>query len=113
MQSLRKIIPLHILFLFFSFSSVVAKYASFESLLSTKFILLYGISLAILFVYSILWQLVLRKYPLSTIYAHRSIVTIWGLAWGILLFGESIGFAKIIAMLLIVTGIIVIGKEDE
>lgn len=109
----KKILPLHLLFFFFSLSGVLGKYASNQEFLSLGFILLYGAELVVLFAYSIFWQIVLRKFPLTTAYTNRSATTIWGLMWGVLLFGENLNVAKVIATALIVSGIVVIGAENE
>ena len=112
-QKLRRLLPLHLLFLFFSISGVLSKYASAEELLSARFILFYGLTLAVLFAYSILWQFVLRRFSLTVVYANRAVVTIWGILWGIVLFGEQVSIAKITSALLIVSGIVIMGKENE
>ena len=104
--------PLHMLFLFFSVSGVLAKYASFEEFLSIRFVVLCGAQFAILFVYSVLWQFVLRGFPLTMVYANRSVTTIWGLLWGVMLFDENISLAKVIAAMLIISGIVIVGKDN-
>jgi len=106
-------ILLHILFFFFSISSALGKYASNEEFLSLNFLLLFGASVAIMFFYSIFWQIVLQKTSLVIAYSNRGIVVIWGIIWGILLFGESLNLATITATVLIVTGIAITGIGGE
>jgi drug/metabolite transporter (DMT)-like permease len=111
--TLKKVILLHLLFFFFSSSGILGKYASFEDFLTIKFCILYGAQLFVLFLYSILWQIILRTFPLTFAYMNRAIVTIWGLIWGVLLFGEDISIVKAISSMLIISGIIIMGKENE
>ena len=113
MSTFKKYLSLHSLFLFFSISGVLSKYASFEDFLSFHFLLLYCINLVVLFVYSVLWQFILRKNSLTVVFANRAVITVWGLLWGALLFEESVSLAKAIAAVLIVVGIVIVGRENE
>ena len=106
-------ILLHILFFFFSISNALGKYAAAEEFLSLNFILLFGGSVGIMFVYSIFWQVVLQKTSLVIAYSNRGMVVIWGIMWGVLLFGESLNIATIIATVLIVAGIAITGIGGE
>lgn len=83
--------------------------------MSAKFIMLYGILLAILVVYALLWQKVLKKMKLVTAYANKSITIIWGLIWGVLLFNETVTINKILGILVIILGVyfVVTGEEDN
>lgn len=112
-SAVKQLLLLHGAFLFFSFNTVFAKYASMYEFLSLNYILFSGAMFAILFIYSILWQLILRVFPLSMAFANRGVLTIWGFIWGMLFFDESISIAKAIAAVLIITGIVVIGIENE
>ena len=56
---------LQISFLIYSCSSIVAKIASGNEVMSFKFILFYGLEVVILGVYAILWQQVIKKFELS------------------------------------------------
>ena len=112
-NTIKKYVLLHLLFLFGSLSAAIGKYASYEDFLSFRFILFYGINLAVLFVYSIFWQFILRKFELTVAFSHRAAITIWGLLWGTLLFGEAVSVAKVLAAALIVAGIILIGGKNE
>jgi len=108
------LILLHIIMMIYSVSSVFSKLASKEDLLSFKFIVFYGLVIFILFIYAILWQQVLKKMPLTTAYANKAVVIIWGLVWGKLLFHEEITLKKIIASIVIMIGVgLVVTSEDE
>ena len=103
---------LHGGFFLFSFSAVFLKTASGYESFSIPFLFFWGLALFILFAYAILWQIILQKFPLSTAFANRGIVVVWGIIWGMIIFGEQINFGKVFAAILIVTGIVILGKAN-
>lgn len=106
LKKIWSILLLHLLFLFVSVSGVLGKLTANEPFFSSKFMMLYAVSLAVLVVYSFFWQILLKSFSLNVAYAHRSIVTVWGVAWGILIFHESISIGKVAATALIVIGVV-------
>lgn len=113
-ELIRPLLLLHVIMLLYSISAICSKMAAGENLLSVRFIFLYGCVLFILFVYAILWQQVLKKMPLTTAYANKAVVIIWGLVWGSLFFGEEITVQKIIGSLIIIAGVgLVVTDKDE
>jgi len=106
---MKMLLLLHIMFFFFSISSVLGKYASYEDFVSLNFILLFGASIAIMFFYSIAWQFILQRTSLVMAYSNRGIVVIWGIVWGVLLFDDILNFATIAATLIIIAGIALVG----
>ena len=103
---------LHGGFFLFSFSAVSFKHASSYEPLSFFFLAFWGLGVFILFLYAILWQIILQKFPLSVAFANRGVVVVWGILWGMIVFGEQITFGKVLAATLIVTGIVILGKAN-
>ncbi|MDR2569721.1 MAG: transporter [Oscillospiraceae bacterium] len=110
---MKTFILLHILFFFFSVSTVLSKYASAEEFFSFPFLLYFGASVTIMFAYSIFWQIILQKTSLVLAYSNRGIIVIWGILWGMFLFNERLNIATIIAALLIFSGIIIVGGGGD
>lgn len=110
---IKDLILLHALMLIYSFSGVFSKLASKQSPLSFKFIFFYGMVLLILFVYAIFWQQVLKRMPLNVAFANKGVLTVWGLIWGALLFGEQIRVNMIIGCLLVLGGIYLVVSDHE
>ena len=104
---------LHILLFFYSLSNVCSKLASKEEFLSFKFILLYGCIIAILGVYAIVWQQIIKHIPLTTAFCNKAIGIIWGIMWGVLLFGETIKWNMIVGAVIVIIGVIIVVKSDE
>ena len=111
----QKILPyvlLHGLLLIYSLGSVCSKMAGRSEFLSFMFLLFYGLTLFILVVYAVAWQQLLRKLPLITAYANRSVTLIWGLLWGALIFKETITVWNVIGALVIISGIYLVVSAD-
>ena len=85
-----------------SLGGVFQKFAAAYPPLSTMFLLYYGCSLATLFFYAFLWQMILRRIPLTVAYSNRAMSTIWALVWGVLLFHEHISWNHIAGAIVLV-----------
>ena len=104
---------LQAVFMIYSISSVVAKFASGNEVMSFKFILFYGLDVLILGIYALLWQQVIKKFELSVAYANKAITLLWALVWGILIFREQITVGKVVGILLVMAGIFILNSGEE
>lgn len=95
---------LHAVLLMYSLISLLSKVAANEPFMSIKFIVLYTGIIGILFTYALLWQQVLKRFQLTTAFANKSMVIVWGMIWGNIFFMENISCNMIIG-----TGIIFYG----
>lgn len=91
----------------FPLSSVIMKIASGQDELIIK-ILLFGLAIGVLGIFSILWQKLLKKVDLVKAYIFKSTTIIWSVIYGILLFGEQISINMVIGMIITTIGIIII-----
>ncbi|WP_238858726.1 EamA family transporter [Clostridium sp. YIM B02569] len=96
----------------YTLSSICAKLASANKLLSIKFIGFYGLEIVILGIYAVLWQQVLKRFDVSVAYANRSIALIWSLIWAGVFFGEKITIPNIIGTLIVILGIVVVNLDE-
>ena len=99
-------IALHILLFVYSISSVFSKLAAGTDLWSSRFFLFYGISILLLVLYAIGWQQILKRLPLTTAYAHKSVTVIWGIFWGVCFLKESLSVKQIIGIVLVLSGVL-------
>lgn len=104
---------LHILLCVFSLSGVCSKYASGKAFLSLEFCLFYGGVIAVLCIYAICWQQIIKRMPLSLAYANKAVTVIWGMIWGILFFKEQIKPQRIIGAVVVVVGVILYSMENR
>ena len=104
---------LHLLLMVYSLGAIFSKLAGQHEVFSLQFFLFYGLVLLDLAIYAVMWQQILKKMPLVTAYANKAVTVIWGLIWGILVFGETITVRKIIGAAIIIAGIVLVVKADE
>lgn len=104
---------LHILLLLFSMGGICSKLAANSEWFSFRFFLFYGLVLLDLAIYAIAWQQILKKIPLVTAFANKAVTVIWGLLWGLVFFGETISFQKLLGAVTIIIGIVLVVKADE
>lgn len=97
----------------YSLCGLLSKLASQYPVLSGDFILYYGGSLLILALYALLWQQILKRFPLTTAYSNRPLATILGMLWGALVFHENITINQVVGATIIILGIRMAVKADE
>ena len=96
-----------------SFVSVAAKLASQYEFLSPGFLFFYGMQLLIYGGYSILWQLLLEKLPLSSAYLRKGLSFVLVLIWSVVFFGEELHISQIIGSIIILAGVVVSQYEHD
>ena len=112
-RNLLSFLFMHIAFLVYTLYPLLGKFATRYEMLSFQFVALYCVVFAILFLYAILWQQVLKRIPLTTAIANKSITIVWGMIFGLLLFGEGISLKMLIGVALILSGILILSTEKE
>lgn len=110
---MKKYIYLHLMLLIFSLGEVCSKLASVQEFLSFPFFLFYGLLLLSLAFYAVCWQQFLKVMPLTTAYANKSVIVIWGMIWGAVIFGEKITWNMILGAVIIMAGVYLMVCEDE
>ncbi len=96
----------------YSINTVIGKFVSDQPFLSPKWILLYLCEFAVLGIYAILWQQLIKKFELSVAYANKAMTLLWSLLWSILIFGDHVTLPKLIGVLLVVAGTIVLNSGE-
>ncbi len=109
----KDLLLLQIVFLIYSTSSVVAKFASGNEVMSIKFFLFYGLEVGILGVYAILWQQVIKKFELSVAYANKAICLLWALLWSIVIFHDTLKWNQIVGIVVVMAGIFILNSEPK
>lgn len=112
-EKTRIFVSLHILLALYSLSSVLSKLASNMRLLSIRFCLCYGGIIALLGVYALAWQQIIKRIPLTTAFANKAVTVVWGLVWGLLIFHEAITPGKLAGAVLVMTGVILFSVADR
>lgn len=111
-SKLKTLFILHLMLMIYSMSGICSKLASKQAFLSLKFCVYYVIIIILLGFYAIGWQQIIKKLPLTTAFANKSITVVWGIIWGLLFFHEAVTWGKIFGAALVVIGVIVFAKAD-
>ncbi len=109
--TLKDILFLQTVVIVFTISSIVAKFASVQDFMTFKFILFYGLEVAVLGIYAILWQQVIKKFDLSIAYANKAMGILWSMIWAVLIFHNEITLRNILGVILVVAGTIVLNSD--
>lgn len=116
MEKVKNYIQLHLNILLFSFTSVLSKMASVQygkyGLHSWSLYVLIFLMLANCGIYAIAWQKVIKKFPLTTAYANKSVYMIWSQVWAVVIFHENLSVQNIIGMLVVLIGVLVVLRYE-
>ncbi len=112
-MKIKTLIFLHLILFMYSCCGIFSKLAGLQDFLSIQFFIYYGIVLLILFVYALLWQKVIKLLPLTTAFANKAITVIWGIIFGVTIFGETLTLGKLLGAFLIIGGIFFYTKSSN
>ena len=107
------LLALHILLAVYSLSGVLSKLASGFSFSDVGFYLCYCGILALLGIYAIGWQQIIKRLPLTTAYANKAVTVVWGIIWGILFFSEQVNLFKILGAAVVLAGVALYAVADD
>lgn len=109
----KMLLLLHISLFFSSLSGVCSKMAANQKFLSLSFFFYYGLVLAIMFAYAIVWQQILKRMPLTVAYANKPVALVWGMIFGSVFFAEKVTLLMVLGAGIIFAGIFLVVSENE
>lgn len=116
MERIRNLFQLHLNIMLFSFTGIFSKLASVQynqhRLSGWMFYLFLFLMMANCGIYALAWQKIIKKFSLSTAYAHRSVYLIWAQLWAVLIFKENLSWNNIAGMLVVLIGVLVVQKYE-
>lgn len=109
--SLVHIVALIAINMLYACVGICTKMASLQTSASWPYFLWFGGAVAIIGLYAVLWQQVLRRIDLSTAYMFKGTALIFTMLIAALLFGETITVPNIIGSAIIITGITLLARS--
>lgn len=109
----RVFFALHLLLVLYSCSGVLSKLASRYAFLSAGFCICYAGIIALLGIYAICWQQIIKRMPLTTAYANRAITVVWGMVWGVVVFKEHLGILQVAGGIVVLIGVALFASSDS
>ena len=110
---IRDIVFLQLVIMFYTGSSIMAKFAAAQELFSMPFLLFYGAEIMILGIYAICWQQVIKRFELSVAYANRAMVLVWSLLWAVVIFHDRVTFKNLAGIALVIAGTVIVNKAEK
>lgn len=98
-------------FLVYSFASVFTKWASQAEFMSWPYLWRLAGAVGVLGIYSILWQQIIKRMPVSDAYMFKGSTLIFILLLSHILFGEPVTLQNGIGAAIIVAGMCLYAKE--
>lgn len=90
---------------------ICTKMASMQQMGSWPYMLWFGGAVAIIGLYAVLWQQILRRIELSTAYMFKGTALIFTMLIAALLFGEAITWTNILGSIIIISGITLLARQ--
>jgi drug/metabolite transporter (DMT)-like permease len=91
----------------YSSTGIFSKLTSTQDFLSLGYLFFFSMIIVILAIYSVLWQLILKKVPLAQAYLFKSTGGVFALLYAHFLFNEPVSVANILGMIIIFIGIVI------
>lgn len=113
MKNYKTLVLLHLMLMIYSMSGIFSKLAAGQPFLSFRFCLYYGAIIALLGLYAIGWQQIIKRMPLTLAFANKAVTTVWGMIWGVLFFREQVTVGKLLGIVLVVAGVVVFSTADK
>ena len=111
--SIKNILVLQLVVVIYTLAGVAAKGAAGYEVLSLPFIFFYGVQIAILGIYAILWQQMIKRFDLSVAYANRAMAILWSLVWAVVFFHEKITLNNVIGIVIVLAGTMLVNADGE
>lgn len=105
------LLVLQVAVILYSLAGVAGKFAAKQSFLSLRFLVLYALEIAILGIYALLWQQLIKRFDLSIAYANRAVALLWSMIWAALFFHETITLKNLTGIAVIILGAIIINGD--
>ncbi len=105
-------LALHAGFFLSSLSGLCAKLAGRQEE-TWKFFAWYMADLALMGIYAVVWQQILKRLPLTVAYANKPVGLIWAMIWGSLIFQERITLKMLAGAAIIFAGIYLVVTDHE
>ena len=112
MTKLKTLFLLHLMLIVYSMSGICSKLAAEQSFFSLEFCLYYGCIILLLGFYAIGWQQIIKRLPLTTAFANKSVTVVWGFVWGIMFFHEAITIGKVVGAVCVIIGVVIFAGAD-
>lgn len=100
-------LALHLSLVVNSIQGVFSKLAGREKAWSGRWILYFFLMFLAMLIFALAWQQILKHMSLTFAFTNKPITIVWGLLWGVVIFGEHVTWNMIVGSLVILIGIMI------
>lgn len=111
--SLGGLLTLQGVIFIYTLSTVASKVASGYPMMSLPFLLFFGLQFAMLGIYAVLWQQMIKRIDLSIAYANKAMGIFWSMILAALVFKEEITLKNMLGVAIVFVGIMVVNKDEH
>jgi len=115
-MKIKNIIILQLIVIIYTLNGIIAKFSAGQEVLSFGWLCFFAGEVAVLGIYAILWQQIIKRFELSVAYANRAMAIMWSALWATIIFHEKLKINNIIGILLVLAGTIFVnvkGGDDR
>lgn len=98
-------------FAIYASSGIFSKLAASYEPLSWPYLFCVAAVISILGIYAIMWQVILKRLPLTVAFLWKSTGLIFGLSYSYFIFAEDITWNNVIGIAIILTGLTIVSKK--
>lgn len=109
---IKNIILLQLIVIIYTFTGLLGKFSADKDFLSFEFVAFYAGEIAVLGVYALLWQQMIKRFELSVAYANRAMALLWSAIWAVVIFHDRLTVQNIIGIILVIAGTIVVNMDE-
>lgn len=109
----KNIVLLQGVVMIYTISSMMAKFAAKQPVLSFGFVAFYGLEIVFLGIYAVCWQQMIKKFELSVAYANRAMALVWSMIWAFVIFHEQVTIKNMLGVVFVIIGIMIINMGGE
>ena len=107
----RLILALQGAVIVYSFADICAKLASAHPFLTGGYILWIGAEFAVLGLYALCWQQIIKRVDISVAYSNRAAAIVWTTLWAALVFHEHISLQNVLGIGILFAGIWMVNRD--
>ena len=109
--TLKNILSLQLIIIIYTISGVMAKFAAASVEAPLRMLMFLALEFAVLAIYAVFWQQMIKRFELSVAYANRAMAILWSMIWAVIFFHEEITFRNILGVFIVLVGTMIINYD--
>lgn len=112
-MKIKNIILLQLIVIIYTANGLIAKFSTGQKIMSVGFIAFYAAEVAVMGIYAILWQQMIKRFELSVAYANRAMALLWSALWAVLIFHEKLTWKNLLGIAFVILGTFLVNLPQK